>query len=173
MLSTSLFAQIDEHGPVDKNKPKKEKEDKEEKPKFKERLTFGGNLGAFFGTNTFVNINPLVGYKIKKDWVAGIGINYVYYNNPFFRGSLLGKSVWSRYYFLEQFFAHTEFESIRYTKSNFADLNKRNVNVALVGLGYQANGFGVSIMYDLIQDPYSPYSSPLIRVGGMIGIGNW
>jgi hypothetical protein len=169
--SLCSMAQIDEHGPVDRSK-KAKNEKEEEKGKFKDKLTFGGNIGAFFGTNTFINVNPLVGYKVTEKWVAGLGVNYIYYNNIGFQGSLLGKSIWSRYYLLENIFAHTEFEAIRYTQSSLAELNKRNVNVALVGLGYQSNYFGISVMYDLIQDPYSPYSSPLIRVGGMFGIGN-
>lgn len=166
LCSAGAWSQIDEHGPV--AKPKKEAPTSE----FKDRLVYGGNVGAFFGTSTFVNLNPMVGYKLTDEFVLGVGLNYVYYSNPVFKGSLLGKSVWGRYYFLEQFYAHTEFESIRYTQASYAELFKRDVNVALVGLGYQSNYFGVSILYDLIQDPYSPYSSPIIRVGGMIGIGN-
>ncbi|MEN9640693.1 MAG: hypothetical protein RLZZ262_2562 [Bacteroidota bacterium] len=167
LFSPSISAQIDEHGPVVKNK--KEQKDR---PSFKERLVYGGNVGAFFGTATFVNINPMVGYKITEPWAAGIGINYLYYNTPAFRGSLFGKSVWTRHYFLEQFYAHAEFESIRYGQTGYRELDKRNVNVALIGLGYQSNYFGIAVLYDLIQDPYSPYSTPLFRIGGMMGIGN-
>ena len=170
LMCSAASAQIDEHGPVAKEK--KSERGRADRPPFKDRLVYGGNVGAFFGAATFVNLNPMVGYKIADPWVAGVGLNYLYYNTPGFNGSLFGKSVWTRLYFLDQFFAHSEFESIRYGQTGIEQLNQRNVNVALVGLGYQSNYFGIAVLYDLIQDPYSPYSSPIIRIGGMLGIGN-
>ncbi len=166
-------AQIDEHGPVSKSKTSEEKKQRGGgDADWRERVVLGGNLGAFFGASTFVNVNPLLGYRITDNWAAGVGVNYLYFSNPLFNASLLGKSAWTRYYFLGQFFAHAEFENIRYGRSTLEDISRRNVNVLPVGLGYQSNYFGISVLYDLIQDPYSPYSTPMIRVGGMLGIGN-
>ena len=41
---------------------------------FKERLFFGGNVGAWFGSTTYVNISPLVGCKITKQFSLGAGV---------------------------------------------------------------------------------------------------
>ena len=35
---------------------------------FKDRLYFGGNVGAWFGSTTYINLSPLVGCKINKEF---------------------------------------------------------------------------------------------------------
>jgi len=48
-----------ENNPNGNKKPLEQKEFKS----FKERIYVGGNVGAWFGTTTFVNLSPLVGVK--------------------------------------------------------------------------------------------------------------
>jgi hypothetical protein len=167
-IALNGHAQNDEHGPVRAKATEKDPN----KESFKERLVYGGNIGGYFGQNTFVNFNPMVGYRITDSFVAGIGANYLYFKSPLQSGSVWGKSVWSRLYFLESFYAHAEFENLDLRYRYLDQSAKDNLNVALIGLGYQSNYFGIAVLYDLIQDPNSPYSTPLIRIGGMIGIGN-
>jgi hypothetical protein len=153
---------------------KKSATDKKIKTPFRERLVYGGNLGGYFGTVSFVQINPMVGYKTTDWWVNGIGLNYIYSAGGGVRQSVFGASVWSRAYIYQSFLLHTEFEQLRRTATDqFGGSYAANVPVWLVGAGYQerAGGLGLSFMvlYDLIQDPDSPYSSPIFRIGGIIG----
>lgn len=41
------------------------------------RLFFGGNFGARFGSNTFVNLSPQVGYRFSEYFAAGAGVNCI------------------------------------------------------------------------------------------------
>jgi len=41
------------------------------------RLFFGGNFGARFGNNTFVNLSPQVGYRLTERFALGGGINCI------------------------------------------------------------------------------------------------
>src|SRR5438045_3447622 len=50
--------------------------------KFFDRLVFGGNLVAGFGSSTYIDISPLVGYKINPRLIGGIGVTYIYYRFP-------------------------------------------------------------------------------------------
>ena len=45
----------------------------ERKEPFKDRLFFGGNLGLYFGSLTYVNISPTIGYRFSDRFGAGLG----------------------------------------------------------------------------------------------------
>ncbi len=152
------------------------KSDPKVKPKvpFKDRLVFGGNLGGYFGNTTFVQINPMVGYKTTSWWVNGIGVNYMYQSSANYSRSIYGASVWSRAYAFRSLFVQTEFEMLSLTAKNPRNEEYHaNVPVWFVGGGYQSTGGGlglsVMILYDLIQDQNSPYSTPVFRIGGLFG----
>ena len=169
MLSNIVFGQKtteDEYATT-----QKKEETKKDKPLFKERLTFGGNLGGYFGTNSFFQVNPMVGYKMNDWWVNGIGFNYMYFSQGPYNASIYGASVWSRAYIAQRFLIHTEFENLNLPRYINVDGGRENVPVWLIGAGIQTNGFGVMILYDVIGDPRSPYSTPIFRIGGMFGIG--
>ena len=72
-LSISVFSQ--ENGMSAKPKEQRPIAPKEFNT-FKERLYFGGNIGLGFGTTTYINLSPLVGCKITKQFSAGGGIVY-------------------------------------------------------------------------------------------------
>ena len=43
-----------------------------------DRIYFSGNLSLNFGTFTMINVSPLAGYLITKDFSVGIVANYIY-----------------------------------------------------------------------------------------------
>jgi len=151
--------------------PQKTEDKKKDKGEFKDRLTYGGNLGGYFGVNSFVQVNPMIGYKMNDWWVNGIGVNYMYFSQGPNNASIYGASVWSRAYIARQFFIHTELENLNLPRFNNFDSGRENVPVWLIGAGIQSNGFGIMVLYDIIGDPRSPYSTPVFRIGGMFGIG--
>ncbi len=171
--TTSVFSQKtteEEYVEAEKNSESKPKS----KTPFKDRLVFGGNLGGAFGTFSYFQINPMVGYKVTDWWVNGVGFNYIYSGSRGFTQNIYGPSVWSRAYVYQGIMLHTEFE---YLTLNLRAPNGNSYNgnapVWLVGGGYQSTsngiGFGLLVLFDLIQHHNSPYSSPIFRVGGMIG----
>lgn len=141
---------------------------------FRERLVFGGGLGVGFGSQTSIQIAPQIGYRTTDRWINGVGINYMYFNANGFSQSIYGAGVWSRFFVLDGIFLATEFESLNrevYTPQQ--GVYRRNVPIWLVGAGYFSGGdglgVGIQLLYDLIGDPWSPYQSPIVRGGLMLG----
>ncbi len=139
----------------------------------RDRLVFGGNLGGYFGNPTYLQVSPMLGYRTTPSWYNGIGLNYTFIALGGYRENMIGGSVWSRAYIAQRLIAHSEFEMLRReARDNFGNRSLANVPVWLVGAGYASGGpigFSAMIMYDLIQDPNSPYSNPIIRLGGLFG----
>ena len=161
---------------------------------FSQRLYTGGDLGFSFGNITFVNINPIVGYRIDKKWSAGISAKYIYYRERFpeynweYSNSMYGGSIFTRYLIGNSFLAHAEFETVNAEVREFLSttLTRKWVPIGLLGAGYR-QGLGntylqVLVLYDAINDRNSPYRNeylfgptniPLIlRAGFIIGLGN-
>ncbi len=159
---------------------------------FGQRLYVGGDLGLSFGNFTFVNVSPIVGYRINKKWSAGIGAKYIYLRESYpqynweYSSSIYGGSLFSRYLIGENFLVHAEWERLNTEVWElFANqASRRWVDMAFLGAGYR-QGLGgtyiqLLVLYDLINDRYSPYRGqyissdlPIIFRGGIvIGLGN-
>jgi len=161
---------------------------------FKERLYVGGDLGLSFGSITFININPIVGYRIDKKWSAGIGAKYIYYRERFpeynweYSNYMYGGSVFARYLLGKSLLAQAEFESLNAESRDFLSptWTRKWVPIGFLGAGYR-QGIGntylqILLLYDIINDRNSPYRSeyllgssniPVILRGGIvIGLGN-
>lgn len=136
---------------------------------FKERMYFGGMLGASFGTITSVQVMPVVGYRIMHRWSAGIGAQYQYFKDgrvPSYDTHMYGGNIHTRVYIWDNLFAHGEFEvlSLEFRDLTLPDypLRRGNIPALFVGAGYfmpigQRSGFAITFLYDLIQDVNSPY----------------
>ena len=83
-------------------------------------MFFGGGLGlSFTSSNTYFLVSPLVGYKITEKLHAGVGFTYIYRSSKVvlsngrqdkFNSSDYGATLFSRYFILENFFAHVEYD---------------------------------------------------------------
>ncbi len=156
---------------------------KEHRP-LKDRFYFGGNLGLQFGNQTYIDISPLVGYKITEKFSAGLGITYIYYKQRFpnypqynYETSIYGGRVFSRYYIIENLFAHTEIEMLNMEVFDVIkyEYKRKNILSPFVGAGYvqrfgQSSGIYIMLLYNLNDTPDSPYSNPVIRIGVNLGI---
>jgi hypothetical protein len=168
-LSLSVAAQKEDYVP-------ERSKEKEKEWNWKERLVLGGNIGAAFGTITFVQINPQVGLRFTDDLTAGVSANYMYFSQRGFKGqSIMGGGVWARQFVYDFLFVSSEFEVLSLQTYNARGLAQRTtVPVWFVGGGiFQGvrGGFGFTLMamWDVIDDPNSPYINPIIRVGGGFG----
>ncbi len=154
---------------------------------FWDKVYFGGNFGLQFGNQTLVDVNPLVGYRLTEKISVGFSATYIYYHikdsyyNIDYSTDIYGGSIFSRYYFLENIFAHVEGEvlNLKVPVPNFF-LNRyvyerQNVFGFYVGGGYrqelgERSSLNIMLLYNLNEDRNSPYQNPIIRVGFGFGI---
>lgn len=152
------------------------------------RVVFGGNFGASFGTyESLVALSPSVGYRFTEKLTLGAGIIYQYYGIklPAYKIDYSFNNYGSRFYGTYQIadflVAHTELESlnleyISYNNLGFPDGTKRRtINSWFVGGGYRqyiSNNSTIDLMvlYNLTESAYSIYSNPIIRVSFGIGL---
>ena len=153
-----------------------------------DRLFFGGNFGLSFGNSTFVNLSPIVGYRINDHFSAGGGVNFIYsafttrdqYGNKLYTDSYgtAGIGIFGRVYPTRSLFAQVRPEmnyvwgKINYYGSNPSERTYpgKLVPSLLVGGGVaMPTGHGailLSLQYDVVQDNRSPYGTkPFVSVG--------
>jgi len=155
-----------------------------------DRIYVGGNLGFSFGTVTYIEVAPLVGYRITNNWSAGLGGRYTYYKDnyyfPPYETSIYGAMAFTRYNIYKGIFAEADFEANNFevyqpvfdTFGNFIryDTERKWVPSLLLGGGYSQSiggksAFYISILYDVLQNPNSPYyGQPVFRGGVTFGL---
>ena len=156
-----------------------------EKPKkktvpFKDRLVYSGDISLQFGNFTFIGANPNVGYRWNDWFVTGVGVHYYYISTRFFNDNLYGGQVFARARVFEGAFLMTELqttntlESVRFLEPG-AEAGRVWVPQWYLGAGYFYNigesvNIGGSVLFDLIDDPNSPWQNPQIRGGVIIGL---
>ncbi|HNR21109.1 MAG TPA: hypothetical protein PKN75_13850 [Bacteroidia bacterium] len=157
-----------------------------DKVPFKDRLVYGGNLGLQFGTVTYIDISPTIGYKITEKFHAGIGATYIYYSEKYpltngqtytYKTDIYGGKVFTRYYVLENLFLHHETEVLNlevYDPLN-DKVERKNILSPLLGAGYiqrfgESSGLYLMVLFNLNETPDSPYTNPIIRMGLSFGL---
>lgn len=151
------------------------------KPRFWDKVYVGGNVGFQFGTVTFAEISPLIGYQFTPKITAGVGITYQYYrykDRTFeLKTNVYGARVFGRYFFTDFLFAHAEYEYLNLEAFDFYPLRRRvDVESILVGGGYLQrfgngnSGIFVMLLYNLTESAYTPYTNPIIRIGVNVGL---
>lgn len=156
------------------------------------RIFVGGNLGLSFGDFTYINVSPLIGYRFSTLFSAGLQINTQYESAKYYDGSnrlvrkdrytMLGVGIFGRVYPIPQLFIHAQpEENFLVGKQKFYDGTPddryhTHVTSMLVGGGYAApvgnsSEFFVMILYDILQEPNSPYGNqPIFRAGVNLGL---
>jgi len=156
-----------------------------ERKTWKDRIVVGGSLGAQFGNSTYVEVSPIVGYKVTDMFTAGIGFSYQYYKVNYnvitiddYSMSVYGPRVFLQHDIIYGFFAHAEYEMMKYNfkyEDPLYDAYSGQVPALFGGLGYNyAIGdkakFQFMALYDFLNGPNSLYYSPwVIRMGFSTG----
>ena len=155
-------------------------------------LFLGGNFGLSFGTYTFVNISPQLGYHFNRYLAAGIGINgqylsyrdWDYNSNPYReKQTILGLNVFGRVYPIRNFMLQAQPEvNYRFGKLIYNGPPKlvfRSdaviVPSLLAGGGLVLpSGRGemlITLFYDVLQNKNSPYGKrPIFNFGYNVGL---
>ncbi len=146
---------------------------------FKERIYVGGNVGGWIGTTTYLNLSPLIGFKLNKNFSIGGGFTYNYasqtYGNQKYESTVYGSNTFARYMILENLFAQVGWDRLSVPDYTTGILNSRAwIDNLLVGGGYrqafsERGQFIAMVFYNANQMPLSPYPNPIIQIGFNLG----
>ncbi len=143
----------------------------------KSKIFVGGNFGLQFGTITYLDLSPLVGYRISDHFSAGVGVTYQYLKDNFYNveTNVFGGRVFGRYFIRQNIFAHAEYNVLNLQAFDLYPAQRINVGSLLVGGGYiqrfaKNSGMTVMLLYNLTPSVYSPYQNPIIQVGMILGL---
>ena len=162
----------------------------------KENLFTGGTLNLLFGSNmTSVGATPCIGYSIASFLDAGLtfGIDYTAYRDyndipgARLRFTTLTPGAFVRLFPTQSLFAiaSIEMNNLKYhylpaigTNSGLEDRGTWSSNCTLVGAGYasgrssyQRSYYYLSVLWDVGNDPRSPYKDNLRRAVPVIRAG--
>ena len=141
------------------------------KQPFRKRLTYsmgGGFFGGSVNGNTYTNLSlqPQVGYKIRTNLIAGVGLNYQYLKAGTSSYHAYGGNSFVRYLITDQFFTQLEYQLLNYSYKGPSAWN----DYLMIGGGYTPNrGVYISAFY-LLKYPANNnfYGAPyVIRFGFM------
>ncbi|OFY92702.1 MAG: hypothetical protein A3K10_11595 [Bacteroidetes bacterium RIFCSPLOWO2_12_FULL_31_6] len=142
-----------------------------------ERVTVGGGLGMTFGSITYIEISPSIGYYFTDNILAGIGGNYTYYSEKAanFNTSIYGGRVFGEYIFSNiPILLHTELELI-----NIESYDNTRINIVnpYIGGGLKQSFGGHSYFFILVlwnlnetKESFLLQPNPVIRGGIAIGL---
>lgn len=146
----------------------------------------GGMIGGgFSASGGSFDVSPIIGYKLSPKMQVGTRLTYIYssydYGSPIGRQSYndYGGSLFGRYRFIEQAFVHVEYEILRVQYPSIYgtgfEITNHTVNSLFVGGGMiqsiGGRGFTtISVLFNVLESDYSPYSNPIIRVGFGVGL---
>ncbi len=127
-----------------------------EKIPLMDRLYFGGNAGFQFGDITFIDVSPLVGYRITDKFSAGVGGTYRYLKNkiffPPFETNILGYRAFVRYDITQVFYPYAEYENLSLRVGNEAP--REWFDALFIGAGLfqpvgRRGGINLLVLYNL------------------------
>lgn len=140
------------------------------------KMVFGGSLGLQFGTQTIVDVSPMTAYRITKRLMFGVSPTYKYYSylplnyNRRYRSNVLGGGLFSRFYLMDQFYTHFEYEFLHYRSFDGSSIQYNDYKSILLGGGYMErlsgnSYFTISVLWNLNDTYNSIYNNPVIRFG--------
>jgi hypothetical protein len=150
----------------------------------KSKLFFGGNFGLNFSSGySLINVSPQVGYHITDQFAAGFGLNYIHYSytdysNFKYSQNYGGLNVFGRFYPIQYLFIQAQPElnyiwgKVRDNSSNevLYKIPTHFVPSLLLGGGAAIpagpGAITISILYDVVQDQWSPYYHQAIYAFG-------
>ncbi|MGB3182260.1 MAG: hypothetical protein WBB45_12770 [Cyclobacteriaceae bacterium] len=151
------------------------------RPPIDDRIFFGGSFSVNFFNGIFIDVSPLIGYKVTDRFSTGVGVTYKYLKTDQrgidYSTSIYGGRLFSRYNIYRNFFLHGEYENINLEVLTIDEADTPVIEREWVpgafaggGLNQQLGGsavFSVYVLYNFLHEEYrSPYNSPIIvRVG--------
>ena len=99
------------------------------RPAWRDRIALGGNFWLNFGNNTYVDLSPMVGYRVKDNLTLGVGATYIYQRQRFISfqnpandfvlvSSVYGGRAFARQVVYKNAFALAELEALNFPYYN-------------------------------------------------------
>lgn len=166
----------------DKQAQKDEMADEGKEP-WTDKISYGGNIGATFGTGfSSVLLQPLAFYSITEKTMAGAGFTYIYWSQKYtyagktetFSDNVYGLNLFARQVLFDPLFIHAEYNPLNFTFFNYQTLQEERIwqNAFYLGGGLQQRfndrgGYYIMLLYDVMWDANrSFYPTPYdIRMG--------
>lgn len=154
-----------------------------QRPEFLDKIFVGGGFGASFGDYTYVNVAPIIGYKVTPKLSAGLRLMYQFrmfdyyigYDKMNFKANDYGVGVFARLIIKGPVFLQTEYERLNYEYLNVFDNSSIRSSfdsfMAGGGIAQPIGGkaflfFTVMYNFSIAGSDNAPYDSPLVtRVG--------
>ncbi len=160
-----------------------------QRPAFLDKVFVGGGFGAGFGDYTFINISPIIGYRVTPKLSAGIRLTYQYTTFDYFdfqdqrtkkyQGNDFGVGGFARFMLFGPIYLQAEYEHLNYDGLDYNGVSSRSsFNSFMAGGGISQPVGGKAFlfftaMYNFSYENFntsnvyrSPYNSPwVIRIG--------
>jgi hypothetical protein len=164
----------------------------EEIPSRKGKIFLIPELWFSFGTRTYIEVAPMVGYHVNNRLAVGLGPHYIYQSQrampPYaaYETHAYGLKGFARFSVItnaEQFlpiklfsdlFVHVEYEGLSLETKHYippyTDEGRFIYQGFLVGGGFAQrigmyNSVSFTVLWDVNETTYSPYSNPIFRIG--------
>ena len=163
-------------------------------PKKPNRWFFGGNLGFSAGSVTYIEVAPIVGYRLTPKLAVGSGIKYQYFNDTResyglsnFETHVYGLNLFSTYSLFDNLeetlgisgiggiLLQVEYEGLSLERKYFdypifPENGRMWVSNYLVGFGIrqpigQRSSVNILFLWSIDPPKTSPNSNPIIRIG--------
>lgn len=138
-----------------------------EKKPWTERLLYGGNFSLAFGSQSAMfYIQPLIGYKVTDNFIAGTGFTYIYWKQEYvfsnnqtltLSDNIYGLNLFARHTLFGPMFAHAEYQPMNFTSHNYYGDEKRIWTNALYlggginqSFGESGSGAYIMLLYDVL-----------------------
>ncbi|MEM8896223.1 MAG: hypothetical protein AAGC88_16715 [Bacteroidota bacterium] len=144
-----------------------------------DRVFTGGGLGFGFGDVDWVNVSPVIGYRVTDRLAGGMSLTYRYSNykrvTPALKTNDYGGSLFARYLVRAPIFLQMEYEYLNFEFPILAGETQRLDFNSFLGGGGIAQPVGrnaafiITAMYNFsyANSAESPYASPWIIRGGI------
>ncbi|MDR2009056.1 MAG: hypothetical protein LBQ22_01060 [Bacteroidales bacterium] len=154
----------------------------ENDPKPSQRIFYGGNFGMSFGSVNYIEVSPLVGYRITDRLSAGIGLSYTYVGSKQYdyNGHCYGGSAFASFSVIKNFANIIPLninaglliygENILLNVANYYHSSDiKWVNTPLLGGAIQIpvshrSYLMLMVLYNFNETIYSQYSNPVIKI---------
>lgn len=147
------------------------------------RFFVGGNFGfTFLGDYNYIGISPLIGYRLTSWFSPGINLNLNFVTDKTVPDqtthyTTVGAGVFTRFFPLSWLYVQIQPEYNQYqvkVKSGGTTIDQQTYHVfsLLMGGGYVQRisdhaYFNFGVLYDVIQNPHSPYYGIPVVQGGI------
>jgi hypothetical protein len=160
-----------------------------QRPGFLDKIFVGGGFGASFGKYTYINVSPIIGYRLTPRLSTGIRLMYQYTTFDYFdyqdqrtkkyNGNDFGIGAFARFMIYGPIYLQAEYEHLNYDGLSYSGNRSRDNFDSFMAGGGLAQPIGgkaflfVTAMYNFSYDNFNstnlyrvPYNSPWVfRVG--------